>query len=490
MGGVQESTPACTARPRVLLLCSPCMGHLIPFAELARRLVSDHGLAATLLFAAATSPPSAQYLAVAAAAVSDRVDLVALPAPPPGALPPSAHVRDRAAHVRDRAAHAVASNVRRVRELARALAAAAPLAALVVDMVGVPARDVATELGVPFYMLFTSPWMTLSLFLHLPELDATRAGEHRDAAEPICLPGCVPIHAHELPSSMLADRNSNTYSGFLSMAKKVTRVDGILVNTFSELEPGVGNGMDGLGLPVYPVGPLVWTRPVGVDRDNECLKWLDQQPRGSVVYISFGSGGTLTWQQTAELALGLELSQRRFIWAAKRPQQDTAMGAFFGTKQGEEDMALDFLPEGFIERTRGLGLVLPSWAPQTAILSHPSVRCFVTHCGWNSTLESVMNGVPMVAWPLYAEQNMNAAMMEVQVGVAARVKVGPDRFITKEEVASAIQHVMEGKEAERMREWATELREKSVHALSKGGSSTHALAHIVNMWKQNSSGRK
>uniref|UniRef100_A0A0A9GX19 Uncharacterized protein n=1 Tax=Arundo donax TaxID=35708 RepID=A0A0A9GX19_ARUDO len=356
-------------------------------------------------------------------------------------------------------------------------------------MVGAPARDVAAELGVPFYMFFTSPWMTLSLFLHLPELDAARAGEHRDAAEPIRLPGCVPIHAHELPSSMLADRSSDMYAGFLSMAKDVTRVDGILVNTFRELEPTVSDAMDGLAPPlVCPVGPLVWTRSVGVERDQECLRWLDQQPRGSVVYISFGSGGTLTWQQTAELALGLELSQCRFVWVFKRPRQDTAMGAFFGT-QGGEDTGLYFLPEGFIERTRGVGLVLQSWAPQTAILGHPSVGCFVTHCGWNSILESITNGVPMVAWPLYAEQNMNAAMMEVQVGVVTRVKVGADRFISKEEVANAIQHVMEGEEAERLRKRASELKEKSVLALSKGGCSTHALAQIVNVWKRIASGK-
>uniref|UniRef100_A0A0A8Y1W4 Uncharacterized protein n=1 Tax=Arundo donax TaxID=35708 RepID=A0A0A8Y1W4_ARUDO len=349
-------------------------------------------------------------------------------------------------------------------------------------MVGAPARDFAAELGVPFYMFFTSPWMTLSLFLHLPELDAARAGEHRGAVEPIRLPGCVPIHAHELPPSMLADRSSDTYAGFLSIAKGVTGVDGILVNTFRELEPTVGDDMDGLGPPVYPVGPLVWTRSVGVERDQDCLRWLDQQPRGSVVYISFGSGGTLTWQQTAELALGLELSRSRFIWVIKRPRQDTAMGAFFGTHRGE-DIGLDFLPEGFIERTRGVGLVLQSWAPQTAILGHASVGCFVTHCGWNSMLESVMNGVPMVAWPLYAEQNMNAAMMEVQVGVAARVKVGADRFISKEEVANAIRRVMKGEGAERLKKRASELKEKSVHALRKDGCSTHALAQIINSWK-------
>lgn len=480
MGKDQEPPPLASARPRVLLLCSPCMGHLIPFAELARRLVADHGLAATLLFAAATSPPSEQYLALAAA-VPDGVDLVALPAPPPDSLPPSSPVRDRSAH-------AVVYSIPRVRGIARALAAAAPLAALVVDMISVPVRGVAEDLGVPCYMFFTSPWMTLSLFLHLPELDATRTGELRDATEPILLPGCVPIHAHELPRSMLADRSSDTYAGFLSMAKGAARVDGILVNTFLELEPAVRHCTDGLKLPVHAVGPLVWSRAVGMDRDHRCLSWLDRQPRGSVVYVSFGSGGTLTWQQTAELALGLELSQHRFIWAIKRPDQDSASGAFFGTRQGEgededEDTALDFLPEGFIERTRGVGLLVQSWAPQTAMLGHASVGCFLTHCGWNSALESVLHGVPMIAWPLYAEQKMNAAMLEVQVGVAIRAKLGPDGIISKEEVAGVIKRVMEGEEGKAIRERAGHLRDKAAHAWSVDGCSTRALAQITHAWK-------
>uniref|UniRef100_A0A0E0JCC6 Glycosyltransferase n=1 Tax=Oryza nivara TaxID=4536 RepID=A0A0E0JCC6_ORYNI len=481
-GGAPKTASARERRPhqpRVLLLCSPCLGHLIPFAELARRLVADHGLAATLLFASARSPPSEQYLAVAASVLAEGVDLVALPAPAPAdALPGDASVRERAAH-------AVARSVPRVRDVARSLAATAPLAALVVDMIGAPARAVAEELGVPFYMFFTSPWMLLSLFLHLPSLDADAAragGEHRDATEPIRLPGCVPIHAHDLPSSMLADRSSATYAGLLAMARDAARADGVLVNTFRELEPAIGDGADGVKLPpVHAVGPLIWTRPVAMERDHECLSWLNQQPRGSVVYVSFGSGGTLTWQQTAELALGLELSQHRFIWAIKRPDQDTSSGAFFGTanNRGEEE-GMDFLPEGFIERTRGVGLLVPSWAPQTLILGHASIGCFLTHCGWNSTLESVSNGVPMIAWPLYAEQKMNAAMMEVQAKVAIRINVGNERFITNEEIANTIKRVMKGEEAEMLKMRIGELNDKAVYALSRGCS---ILAQVTHVWK-------
>jgi hypothetical protein len=115
------------------------MGHLIPFAELARRLVADQGLGATLLFAAATDTPSEQYASLAAS-VPDGVNLIALPAPPADALPPTATARERAVH-------AAVSSVPHVREIAQSLTSAAPLAALVVDLVSGPARDVATDAG-------------------------------------------------------------------------------------------------------------------------------------------------------------------------------------------------------------------------------------------------------------------------------------------------------------------------------------------------------
>ncbi|KAF7082567.1 hypothetical protein CFC21_086438 [Triticum aestivum] len=485
--GNHKLLPA-SARPHVLLLCSPCMGHLIPFAELARRLVADHGLAATLLFATATDAPSEQYAALAAS-MPDGVDLLMLPAPPADALPPSTPMPERVMQ-------AAVSAVPHVRDIARSLTSTAPLAALVVDMASVPARDVATELGVPCYMFFTSPWILLSLFLHLPELDAGLVGEYRDATEPIRLPGCVPIHAHELPGFLLADRSSDTYAVLLSLAKDATRVNGILVNTFREVEPAVGEGADCVkGMPVHAVGPLVWTRPVavGVNRELEharLITWLDQQARGSVVFLSFGSGGTLTRRQTTELALALEATGRPFIWAAKRPQEDTADGAFFGTERGGDDDPLGFLPRGFIERTSGVGRVLLSWAPQTAILAHAAVGCFVTHCGWNSSLESILNGVPMVGWPLYAEQKMNAAMLEVHAGVAARVNAaGPagDGFVCKEEIVSVIRRVMDGDEATTMRKRLDELRDGGTHALAMDGFSTLTLAKITDVWKSSTS---
>ncbi|XP_043705318.1 anthocyanidin 3-O-glucosyltransferase 5-like [Telopea speciosissima] len=172
-----------------------------------------------------------------------------------------------------------------------------------------------------------------------------------------------------------------------------------------------------LPLPVYPVGPIV--RSLGPPCDQlrvECVAWLDEQPVESVIYISLGSGGTLSEEQLTELALGLELSGKRFLWVVRPPVGK--VGAFFtalgGGPDGNDEVSR-YLPDGFLTRTREVGLVVHKWALQVEVLSHPSIGGFLSHCGWNSTLESILNGVPMIAWPLYAEQMMNAAMLEEEV---------------------------------------------------------------------------
>ncbi|RCV31361.1 hypothetical protein SETIT_6G170800v2 [Setaria italica] len=392
MEEVQERTVVRPC-PRVLLVCSSCTGHLIPFAELSRCLVADHSLAATLLFAAATSPPPAQYLSLAASALDSRDTHADRDHPD---LSWRAFWPDR-----DRVGSSLPDSA----------VWGGVFALAVTDMIGTPALVVMVELGVPSYVFFTSPWMALSLFLRLPELDILCFGEHHDATESIFLLGYTSIHAHELLSE--------SYVGMLSMAEEFRGVDNILVNTFRDLEPAVGDSLEGLEVLVHPVGPLVLTRSVSMDWDHESL----------------------------------------------RPDQDTSSGSFFGATQGEET-SMDFLPKGFIERTKGIGLMIQAWVPQSSILAHTSVGCFITHSGWNSSLE---------------KQHMNASMLEVQVWVAT---VGPNRFTSKEEVATAIHHGMEGEESKKMMKRASELKEKSEHALSKVGCSTQALAQITDTWKQ------
>ncbi|RVX04843.1 UDP-glycosyltransferase 83A1 [Vitis vinifera] len=137
---------------------------------------------------------------------------------------------------------------------------------------------------------------------------------------------------------------------------------------------------------IIPIGPLLSSNRLGNSAGNfwpedpTCLKWLDQQPPCSVIYVAFGSLTIFNKQQFQELALGLELSNRPFLWIVRSYSTDSRN---------------DVYPEGFLEREGTRGKIV-GWAPQQKVLSHPSVACFFSHCSWNSTMESVSNGVPFL----------------------------------------------------------------------------------------------
>ena len=142
------------------------------------------------------------------------------------------------------------------------------------------------------------------------------------------------------------------------------------------------------------------------------------------------------------------------------------------------------LPDGFLKRTKEVGLVVPTWAPQVSVLQHPSTGAFLSHCGWNSTLESMTHGVPMIAWPLYAEQKMNATMLVEEVGVALKpVGIPGKGVVDREEIERVVRLVLEGEEGNVMRRKARELKVSAVKALEFGGSSHQSLSSVIKEWK-------
>ncbi|RVW95045.1 UDP-glycosyltransferase 88F4 [Vitis vinifera] len=201
---------------------------------------------------------------------------------------------------------------------------------------------------------------------------------------------------------------------------------------------------------VYCIGPLI--ADTGEDESNSsgnktrhgCLSWLDTQPSQSVVFLCFGSKGTFSPAQMKEIANGLERSGKRFLWVVKNPPSTDKSKRIAVTA----DVDLNVLmPEGFLERTKDRGMVVKSWAPQVAVLNHPSVGGFVTHCGWNSVLEAVVAGVPMVAWPLYAEQHLNkAALVEVMKMAIGVEQMDEDMFVSGAEVERRVRELMEYEE--------------------------------------------
>ncbi|MCD7447233.1 hypothetical protein HAX54_026352 [Datura stramonium] len=165
--------------------------------------------------------------------------------------------------------------------------------------------------------------------------------------------------------------------------------------------------------------------------DMEIIEWLRKRKEHSTVFVSFGSENFLTKEEMEEVAYGLELSNVHFIWVVRFPR-------------GEEVVNLEeALPQGFLERIGERGRIVEGWAPQTRILKHPSTGAFVTHCGWNSTLESIEFGVPILALPMnfYSDQPMNARLI-VENGVAVEIARDANGKLHRGYIAETIKDVI------------------------------------------------
>uniref|UniRef100_A0ACD5V792 Uncharacterized protein n=1 Tax=Avena sativa TaxID=4498 RepID=A0ACD5V792_AVESA len=460
--------------PHVVLLSSPGMGHVVPVAELARRLHAEHGFTATV-FTYASSDSAAQ-----------RAVLASLPPAVGSASLPEVPLDDLVAAIETLLSVEAQRAVPALTALLADIGKASNLVAFVADLFGADTLPAARAAGVPAYLFFPSNLLMLSLMLHLPRLDAEIEGEFRDLPEPVRLPGCVAVPGADILGP-LQDRSSDAYRWMLHHGERYRDADGILVNTFDAIEPGAAavlRRQEPWRPPVYPVGPVI-RRPDDGEDGTGCIEWLDAQPDRSVLFVSFGSGGALPAAQMDELARGLELSGQRFLWVVRSPTDcgaDPGANYYDGSKS--KDYPLQFLPFGFLERTKEVGLVVPSWAPQVRVLGHRATRAMVTHCGWNSVMESVMHGVPMIAWPLYAEQRENAVMLHEETKIALRPKVrGAQGLILGEDIAEVVNDMMNGKEGEAARMNVVKLQEAARSGLAPSGISHETLMELVSKWK-------
>lgn len=186
---------------------------------------------------------------------------------------------------------------------------------------------------------------------------------------------------------------------------------------------------------------------------SDVVQWLDEKPDGSVLYVCFGSQVFLTRDQIEALAIGLEESGVHFVWVMKPESVDPAgIGS-------------------------GRGMVIKGWAPQLSILSHRAVGCFLSHCGWNSVLEAVVAGVMILAWPMEADQYVNARLLVDDHGAAVRVCEGRNSVPDSAELARTIAESMSGDKTHKLK--AKELKDKAIEAIKEGGSSSRELDRLV-----------
>ncbi|XLS62632.1 hypothetical protein HN51_016860 [Arachis hypogaea] len=432
---------------RIAVITSPGLTHLVPILEFSKRFLELHpNFHVTCMIPSLGPHPD-----------STKSYLQTLPSNIHSILLPPINKQDlpQGAYPGVLIQKTVTLSLPSIRDTLKSLTLREPLAALIADAYAFEALSFAKEFNFLSYIYFPSSVMALSLFF-----------------------------GRDLPFPM-QNRSSDAYKLYLERSKGFSNVDGFIINSFLELESAAMKALarEKSCFSFYDVGPITQKRSSSNDGDEEleCLRWLDKQPHSSVLYVSFGSGGTLSQSAINELALGLELSGQRFLWVLRAPS-DSSSAAYLDNQKNEDP--LKFLPSGFLERTKEKGLVLPSWAPQVQILSHDSVGGFLSHCGWNSVLESVQVGVPIITWPLFAEQRMNAVLLVDGLKVAVRPNVGEDGVVEKEEVSKVIKSLMEQEEGKAMRKRMEDLKAYAADAVKKdAGSSTHALSHLATKWE-------
>ncbi|XP_059651075.1 scopoletin glucosyltransferase-like [Cornus florida] len=354
---------------------------------------------------------------------------------------------------------------------------------LVADLFFPWATEVAGKLGIPRLVFHGTGVFPLCVYHNLM---CHKPFENIESdSEPFIVPGLpdtIKMTRQELPDH-LREGTQNHITTLLEKVKKSVETSyGVLVNSFHELEPAYSEYYrEIIGRKTWHIGPVSLCNrnnelkgkrgnKSSID-EQECLNWLDSKKPKSVLYVCFGSLANFSAAQLLEIARGLEASEQQFIWVVRKEKQE------------EEE----WLPEGFEKRMEGKGLIIRGWAPQVLILEHEAVGGFVTHCGWNSLLEGVTAGVPMVTWPHFADQFSNEKFETDVLRVGVRVGAqGWSRWaednkasVKKEDIEKAVTQLMVGEEAGLMRNRAGALQDMARRAVEDGGSSYSDLNALL-----------
>ncbi|KAL5705207.1 7-deoxyloganetin glucosyltransferase [Ranunculus cassubicifolius] len=341
--------------------------------------------------------------------------------------------------------------------------------------------DAAEEFGVPNVSFWTMSACGFLGYLQYPHLIETGVIPLKDESylkngyletSVSFAPGIDDIRLRDLPTFLrTTDHNDIMVDFILRKVEGSSRATAIILNTFNELETEVLSAIKVKFDMVYTVGPLQLLVDQGSEdglesvgsnlwkEEQGCIEWLDSKEPGSVVYVNFGSITVVTPEQMMEFAWGLANSKQAFLWVI-RPDLVSGDSAMLSS---------DFLA---VIKRRGL---LVSWCPQEQVLNHPSIGGFLTHNGWNSTLESICNGIPMICWPFFGEQQMNCRFACRHWGIGMEI----DNNVKRDEVESLVRELMEGEKGKEMRANVMEWKKKAEKASAPGGSSYENLNKLV-----------
>lgn len=330
-------------------------------------------------------------------------------------------------------------------------------------------QNLAHKLGIPRYVFQTVSSFTLVCAGRIGRFLRSHDSPDLDAFSVPNLPHRIQFRKSQLPVT-----GSRKESGDV---RKETQIPdrGTLVNSFEELDQWYVEEKKRVEKNFWDIGPVSLVNSAGsatAKSDHYSLKWLDSMKPSSVIYACFGSMCHLSLGQLREIGLGLEASGRQFIWVIREIDYSPEVEKWLKDEKFEE---------------RVKGLVVRGWAPQVPILSHSSVGGFLTHCGWNSILEGICAGVPMLCWPMFAEQFYNekfvvdVVKIGVRIGVETQMKVGEEeKTVDREQIKAAIDQLMdEGEVGEERRETARKLSEMARNAIQEGGSSYRNITLLI-----------
>uniref|UniRef100_A0A0D9W818 Glycosyltransferase n=1 Tax=Leersia perrieri TaxID=77586 RepID=A0A0D9W818_9ORYZ len=292
------------------------------------------------------------------------------------------------------------------------------------------------------------------------------------------------LHYHKIDSCVTKEFLDYTHNRVL-VSQATALAAGILANSCRALEgdfiDAVAETLAAGGKKLFVVGPF---NPVldasaskqATPRRHECLDWLDKQPAASVLYISFGSMSSLREDQVVELAAALSASKQRFIWVLR----DADRGNIF-TDSGESENRHANILSGFCKQTEGTGLVITGWAPQLEILAHGATAAFMSHCGWNSTMESMSHGKPILAWPMHSDQPWDTELVckYLKAGLVVRPWEKNGEVVTATTIQEVIEKMMVSDEGLAVRQRAKALGDAIRSSVDVGGSSREDLERFV-----------
>ncbi|KAK4345789.1 hypothetical protein RND71_035965 [Anisodus tanguticus] len=321
--------------------------------------------------------------------------------------------------------------------------------------------ELAEKINVPWIAFWTAGSCSLSIHLYT---DLIRSNDETLSRIPGFLSS---LRISDMPPEVVAENLEGPMPSMLyNMALNLHKASGVVLNSFEELDSIINKDIKTKLQKVLNIGPLVLqsSKKVHSDANSDesgCIKWLENQKEKSVVYLSFGTVLTLPPNEIVAIAEALEAKRVPFIWSLR-------------------DNEVKILPKGFLERTKEFGKIV-SWAPQLEIFENSAVGVFVTHCGWNSILEGISYGVPMICRPFFGDQKLNSRMVESVWQIGLQIEGGS---FTKNGTISALDKFFNEEKGNVLRQNVEGLKEKALEAVRPdNGSSTENFKALVELVK-------